>query len=387
MGKSITFPLHIIDIKVKKMLRKFSLLALFSSSYALNLEIDGSDISFRPKDVLISDESSIKRTWLFQPITAAMLNGGFHQFYLQSYNAYTGITGNKKFEPNNYICMGDGWALHSFMVNENTSTNPDDMPHWGIGETRKSAFNAFQMCDQDDVCHSDRTLFNDNWNFGKINEVDDEGNNLCAETNFYMTKKLYEKVKDLIEEVEPEDKLAPPKKGTRREDVDAPTEAPFDSARMKAFLVANPPDRMKKFSPVTPEMLMGGYWSKILDHYGREVGIKGNSRYKSESGLICLGNGWAIANFWENPAKASLSWDNFPTFSKRWNDRGYRLCKDKSNPKQCEEGRRNLGNELQFAKHPTLCQESHLWVTKVYMQTEGKDIVPVDHVEDLKANN
>jgi len=136
----------------------------------------------------------------------------------------------------------------------------------------------------------------------------------------------------------------------------------------RAFLLANPPKHANKFTPLTPEMLNGGYWTILKHAYQNFGGIKSSNLYNDQ--ITCLGNGWMIYNALE---EEKVDGHFVYGFKKGFSN----FCVDDQN---CITNVNDFREELQFTQNPD-CQESHLWVTNDWAKKLNDAIVDADVVD------
>merc|ERR1712226_1688678 len=148
--------------------------------------------------------------------------------------------------------------------------------------------------------------------------------------------------------------------------------------RGRAFIIANPPTNADKFMPVTAAMINGGYWELLTHVYSAMNGILSSKKYDED--FICLGDGWLIHNFNVEDADPNLDWSEMPKFNRKY--KFGQLCSGEN----CADDATGFRENLQFSKHPTECQNTHIWVTNEWFD-RFDSILDDKEPENLKGDD
>jgi len=144
----------------------------------------------------------------------------------------------------------------------------------------------------------------------------------------------------------------------------------------RAFLVANPPKFVNKYTQINAEALNGGYWNIIQHAYGNFNGIKSSDKYNSDK--ICVGDGWMIHN-----ALASESDSGSAVFTHGQPKKGFAQYCDAAG---CHADTNEFRDEIQFTKAPEgECLDSHIWATNDWFAKLSEAIITVPPVVDVDS--
>merc|ERR1712226_1822989 len=204
---------------IRIMMLKYSILAAILAESTIaqrfkGFEFHGEQVKLRGRAFLIANPP--KDVGKYQPVTAAMLNGGYWELMGHVYNSMKGILSQSNYNED-YVCLGDGWLIHNFNQKDSTSNQDwSEMPYFGDKHNGKFA----QLCNNDGNCFDSTNDFREQPQFSKHPEN-------CQDTHIWVTNEWAERFDQILTPVEPEN--------TKQEEPEVEPEGPckdyiFDQA-------------------------------------------------------------------------------------------------------------------------------------------------------------